>query len=83
MFVDNLIVKEANTNPKRRLPTSPINTLAFGKLKGKKPKEPTDKAALIKAILDFSAMQKENTAINPKPTNPVKPAIPSIPSIKL
>ena len=83
MFVDNLRANEANTNPNKTLPTSPINTFAFGKLKGKKPKEPTDKAALIKAILDFSSMQKENTAINPKPINPVKPAIPSIPSIKL
>ena len=83
MLVERLTKREANVNPKRTLPTSPIKTLAFGILKGRKPKQLADNAVLIKAISSLSTMKEEKTAMNPKPTNPVKPAIPSIPSIKL
>ena len=65
MLVESLITKEANTNPNKTLPTSPKNTLAFGKLKGRNPKQPTDKAVLIMATPDFSTKKKEKTAINP------------------
>ncbi len=39
IVIDNFTTKEANTNPKKILPTSPIKTFAFGKLKGKKQRQ--------------------------------------------
>jgi hypothetical protein len=36
-LTDKIIIKQENINPNKILPTSPINTLAFGMLKNKKP----------------------------------------------
>ena len=83
IVADSFITKKANKNPNDTLPTSPINTLAFGKLKGKKPRQADTKEILINAMSGSLVIKYEKKVISPNPTMPVNPAIPFIPSIKL
>ena len=53
---DSFTTNEAKINPKKRLPTSPIKTLAFGKLRGRNPRHADNNTRLKKVILFSSAI---------------------------
>src|SRR3990170_213593 len=48
IVTESLTTKKANTNPRNILPTSPIKTLALGKLKGRNPIQPVAKIILMR-----------------------------------
>ena len=80
---DNFTTYAPKVKPRNILPTSPIKTLARGRLRGRNPRQADASAILVTAISLSLKRKSAKKAIKPNPISPVTPAMPLIPSMKL